>query len=119
MKSIFKLLTGVLGASVSIFRGRKPTLEPQPQIAENQVPQAVVDVEGMVGPPAHWPNQYNVCSDPCDMIDGPCACGAWHSPTDEWVQNGIKWFGLHESLEQKTVRLLKEQAHDSSVRATG
>lgn len=23
------------------------------------------------------------CTEPCDMIDGPCACGAWHR-LDEW-----------------------------------
>ena len=22
----------------------------------------------------------------CDMDDGPCACGAWHSPDEERVQ---------------------------------
>jgi hypothetical protein len=25
------------------------------------------------------------CPDACDMIDGPCACGAWHS-AKEWVE---------------------------------
>ena len=28
-----------------------------------------------------WPEgfeQSNACNDPCDMWDGPCACGAWH-----------------------------------------
>ncbi len=24
------------------------------------------------------------CPDVCDMIDGPCACGAWHS-AKEWI----------------------------------
>ncbi len=28
---------------------------------------------------------YNVCTDSCDMIDGPCACGAWHS-AKEWIE---------------------------------
>ncbi len=22
--------------------------------------------------------QYNGVSEPCDMADGPCCCGAWH-----------------------------------------
>lgn len=21
---------------------------------------------------------FNACTDPCDMLAGPCACGAWH-----------------------------------------
>lgn len=28
---------------------------------------------------------FNACTDPCDMIDGPCACGATHSARE--------WFG--------------------------
>lgn len=30
------------------------------------------------GWPDWAPKQYNACTDPCDMFDGPCACGAWH-----------------------------------------
>jgi len=26
---------------------------------------------------------YNGCVDPCDMLSGPCACGAWHHQ-EEW-----------------------------------
>lgn len=26
---------------------------------------------------------YNSCTDPCDMLQGPCVCGAWHSQ-EEW-----------------------------------
>lgn len=25
---------------------------------------------------------FNACSDPCDNDKGPCACGAWHQPSD-------------------------------------
>ena len=32
----------------------------------------------LVGYPKDLPKQYNACSDPCDMLFGPCACGAWH-----------------------------------------
>lgn len=28
--------------------------------------------------PRFAPKQYNGCTDPCDMWDGPCACGGWH-----------------------------------------
>lgn len=33
--------------------------------------------------PEHWGPYYNGCNDACDMIQGPCACGATHSLT-EW-----------------------------------
>lgn len=36
-------------------------------------------------PPKEWrgwpddkPKRYNACTDPCDMWEGPCCCGAWH-----------------------------------------
>lgn len=32
------------------------------------------------GWPKGWPRYYNACQDPCDTIDGPCVCGAWHHP---------------------------------------
>lgn len=28
--------------------------------------------------PEWAPKRFNACTDPCDMFDGPCACGAWH-----------------------------------------
>lgn len=28
--------------------------------------------------PADLPPRYNASSDPCDMLIGPCRCGAWH-----------------------------------------
>ncbi len=36
--------------------------------------------------PAIMQGQYhNACTDACDMIDGPCACGAWHN-VKEWIE---------------------------------
>lgn len=29
---------------------------------------------------------HNACTDPCDMLQGPCACGAWHHQ-EEWPDN--------------------------------
>ncbi len=35
--------------------------------------------------PKLWIGQiYNVCTNPCDMLCGPCICGAWHH-LEEWV----------------------------------
>lgn len=44
------------------------------------------------GIPDHWPKRYNACTDPCDTLDGPCACSAWHDEGD-WVQM-IAEYGL-------------------------
>ena len=44
--------------------------------------------------PRHWPPRYNVCTDPCDMLQGPCACGAFHFLDEKWVLNGLKAYGI-------------------------
>jgi hypothetical protein len=37
--------------------------------------------------PASWTERrYNAGNEPCDMLSGPCACGAWHSLGEDWVQ---------------------------------
>jgi len=33
--------------------------------------------------------RYNGCTDPCDVYDGPCACGAWHKPDEPSGYNGL------------------------------
>ena len=33
--------------------------------------------------PGHWPRWVNGTGEPCDMLQGPCACGAWHN-LQEW-----------------------------------
>jgi len=40
---------------------------------------------GLLGWPSGWDERnYNGSNEPCDMIVGPCACGAWHGP-DDWT----------------------------------
>lgn len=29
---------------------------------------------------------FNACTEPCDMLQGPCACGAYHTQ-EEWPDN--------------------------------
>jgi len=29
---------------------------------------------------------YNASTEPCDMLSGPCSCGAWHHQ-EEWPDN--------------------------------
>jgi len=98
MGSIPKFLTGVLAAIPAPLRRRatqqppRPTPPPAP-IESPPITAADSDALGR-GVPEHWPPCYNVCSDPCDMTDGPCACGAWHNHGELWVRDGVEWFGV-------------------------
>ena len=29
---------------------------------------------------------YNATNEPCDMLIGPCSCGAWHQEHEDWVR---------------------------------
>lgn len=33
--------------------------------------------------PEKWPKLHNASHEPCDMLRGPCACGAWHRGDDQ------------------------------------
>jgi hypothetical protein len=44
-------------------------------------------VNGLVPWPREWTDyRYNACNEPCDMLVGPCACGAWHQDSEDWVR---------------------------------
>ncbi len=45
---------------------------------------------------------HNACTDPCDMIDGPCACGAWHS-AKEWIEK-LNGYLIDKDIEIKMLR---------------
>lgn len=45
---------------------------------------------GLVPFPTTEPSHHNACNDPCDMLVGPCACGAWHSVEEQWVRD-VLW----------------------------
>ncbi len=48
------------------------------------------EVHGIVPWPADWTDRhFNANSEPCDMLAGPCACGAWHHQTEPWVQAAL------------------------------
>lgn len=43
----------------------------------------VLTTDGLLGWPDEWlTRHFNASHDPCDMLIGPCACGAWHKATD-------------------------------------
>jgi hypothetical protein len=39
---------------------------------------------GFLEYPEHWPRYVNGTGEPCDMLQGPCCCGAWHE-LSEWT----------------------------------
>ena len=42
---------------------------------------------------------YNACTEPCDMLEGPCACGAWHQQ-EEWPDDiQLEVFGFVSNKE--------------------
>lgn len=46
----------------------------------------------MIEYPENWPPHYNACNEPCDMIEGPCCCGAWHDLDEEWIKKNTEEF---------------------------
>ena len=53
------------------------------------------------------------CTDPCDMIDGPCACGAWHN-AKEWIGKLIKRTKqLQAKLDKANDKIDKLRKHNS------
>jgi hypothetical protein len=49
-------------------------------------------VNGLVPWPEDWTDRHDPLRgcpggrEPCDMLVGPCSCGAWHLETEAWVQ---------------------------------
>ena len=41
-------------------------------------------------PPTWEPRRYNANTEPCDVLIGPCACGADHTENEDWVQAVLK-----------------------------
>jgi len=68
------------------------------ELIEKYIFEEVVELVGYSGDrnfivyPKHWPKHYN-SNEPCDMVVGPCACGAWHSKDEDWVKSMIEEHG--------------------------
>jgi hypothetical protein len=59
------------------------------------------DDNGLVAWPDDWTLRcYNACSEPCDMLIGPCSCGAWHIEDEHWVQEVLRIH--HATIEAMT-----------------
>jgi hypothetical protein len=52
---------------------------------------------GLLGWPDSWnvpaAYRYNACNQPCDMLVGPCVCGAWHTTDEAWVRLSLQLYG--------------------------
>lgn len=44
-----------------------------------RIGRAASEDNGLTVWPADWPRFHNASNEPCDMLLGPCCCGAWHS----------------------------------------
>ncbi len=43
---------------------------------------------------------FNACTDPCDMLHGPCACGAWHTATEWAIKLSVQLKALAEQVAE-------------------
>jgi len=57
--------------------------------------------------PKDWPQYKQVCfgsfEDRCDMLVGPCACGAWHEK-DEFELKAGTLYRYNEPVREQDVR---------------
>ncbi len=44
---------------------------------------------GMIPWPADWPDRHYNGREPCDMLVGPCSCGAFHREDEQWIQEKL------------------------------
>lgn len=52
--------------------------------------QRIERVNGLVAWPQGWTDyHHNASREPCDMLVGPCSCGAWHTEDEPWVQDTL------------------------------
>lgn len=73
--------------------------------------------------PGWLPSRYNASTDPCDMLEGPCACGAWHKGMSDaeleaaWVAKFNK--GCDAETAQKIDDLLARVEEIRAKNASG
>jgi hypothetical protein len=48
------------------------------------------DENGWVPWPEDWTDYRKVDDEPCNMLVGPCSCGAWHCESEDWVQEKLR-----------------------------
>ncbi len=53
--------------------------------------------------PDHWPKYHNACNEPCDILIGPCACGATHTRNEFIVIVDRLYRGNHDRTTYEEV----------------
>lgn len=48
-------------------------------------PRVLKQVNGIVCWPEDWTDRRYNSQEPCDVLVGPCSCGAWHDENEDWV----------------------------------
>lgn len=76
-----------LHSLVELFTAvRKPHKAPPPTAPLGSAPTVLRSVNGLIPWPEDWTDYHFNGNEPCDMLIGPCACGAWHQVNEAWVQ---------------------------------
>lgn len=73
------------------------------------ITQAMVELDPSFRAMPYDIKQYNACTDPCDMLVGPCACGSWHR-WDDWPKK-MRQFILakdNDTLNQKAKECIRQ-----------
>lgn len=55
-----------------------------------RLPRILTPVNGCVVWPEDWADQHYNGNEPCDVLIGPCSCGAWHTEKEGWVQSALQ-----------------------------
>jgi hypothetical protein len=83
LRHIHNTRRNAVNSIIELFAAfQKPSTLPNPP--KYRIPRAS---NGLVPWPNEWADRhFNACKEPCDMLIGPCACGAWHTESEPWVQ---------------------------------
>ncbi len=85
------LALAIAGEVLKVFKQLKAELDDKDKTIKHLKGKAEFDM------PAIMRGRFqNACTDSCDMIDGPCACGAWHN-AKEWIEKLAK-----QALKEKS-----------------
>ncbi len=102
----WNLMLGFYGVETKEFRDRaKPLIEKATlsAIAEAAEAKGLPLIPMPEGVTLHNGQGHNT---PCDMLHGPCACGAWHGPkeivAELWAENAELRRVIHMGLEKVT-----------------
>lgn len=56
------------------------------------MPEIVLGDSGIIPWPEAWRTRMYNSNEPCDVLIGPCNCGAWHTREDKRVQAALRFY---------------------------